>query len=47
MLRFVVVNVGNYKAQKSLNAKNPLNPVGFVVKAEGFEPSTACLEGTI
>ena len=28
-----------------LQTKNPLNLVGFVVKAEGFEPSTACLEG--
>ena len=25
--------------------KNPLKSVGLSVKAEGFEPSTACLEG--
>ena len=25
--------------------RNPLKSVGFSVKAEGFEPSTACLEG--
>jgi hypothetical protein len=36
MLLFVVENVGKQEIQKSLNAKNPLNPVGFVVKAEGL-----------
>ena len=28
-----------------MKPKNPLKSVGFPVKAEGFEPSTACLEG--
>lgn len=40
-----LTEVGVQRILKGIS-KNPLKTVGFEVKAEGFEPSTACLEGT-